>query len=229
MKTKIFLDQEDQNSASKTKVDTFLDLKENQDDAMSNESNEQDEGINNSPDEFINIINQDLDEAIINEEFELVKFSLPEMINRDYPEEYILDSNVNKCITKDVSYKSFGLRAYKEPYMIIFTITKNFTLTWEVYLENYEEKFTEYIKDLLRVTHHIYFIGVTEENNEKFEDFWIDLSCNFYNNENKINTESEFYKINHNINLRSMIFIPHRPRATISHVFTKETLKIIVL
>ena len=128
------------------------------------------------------MINQDPDKAIINEEFEGVTYILSEIINRDYPEEYILDSNVNKCITKDVSYKSFGLRAYKEPYMFIFTITKNFILTWEVYLEYYERKFTEYIKDLLRVTHHIYFIGVTEENNEKFEEFWIDLSCNFYCN-----------------------------------------------
>ena len=175
------------------------------------------------------MINQDPDKEIIDEEFEGVTYSLPEIINRDYREEYKFDLDVHGCIAKDVSYKSFGLRADKEPYIIIFTITKNFTLTWEVYLEHYERKFTKHFEDLLRVTHHIYFIGVTEENSEKFEEFWIDLSCNFYNNDNKANTGSNLYKSNNNINLRSMIFIPHRPRATISHVFTKETLKIIVL
>ena len=150
-----------------------------------------------------------------------------ETINRDYSEEYTFDLNVHWCIAKDASYQSMGIRAKKEPYMIIFTITKNFVLTWEVYLEYYEKKFTEYIEDLLRITHHIYFIGVTEENSKKFDTFWNDLSHNFRWNDNKANIESDFYEINHNINLRSMIFIPHRPRATISHVFTKETLKTI--
>ena len=183
--------------------------------------------MNNSPDEDEIYINPDTDKAIIEEEFEGVTYSLPEIINRDYREEYRFDLNAHWCIAKDVSDRSMGLRANENPYMIIFTITKNFTLTWEVYLEYYERKFTAHFEDLLRVTHHIYFIGVTEENSEKFEEFWIDLSCNFYNNDNKINSESNFYKSNNNINLRSMIFIPHRPRATISHVFTKETLKII--
>ena len=174
-------------------------------------------------------MNIDPDKGIINEAFSGAQYVLSWIIDRDYHEEYKLDLNVNRCITKDVSDRSMGLRVNKEPYMFIFTITKNFILTWEVYLEYYERKFTEYIKDLLRVTHHIYFIGVTEENNEKFEDFWIDLSCNFYCNENKANIESDFYKINHKINLRSMIFIPCTPRATISYVFTTETLKITVL
>ena len=174
-------------------------------------------------------MNIDPDKGIINEAFLGAQYVLSSIIDRDYPEEYMLDSNVNRCITKNKSDRSMGLRANKEPYMFIFTITKNFIWTWEVYLEYYERKFTEYIESLLRISHHIYFIGVTEENNEKFEEFWIDLSCNFYNNENKINIESDFYKINHNINLRSMIFIPHRPRATISHVFTKEMLKITAL
>ena len=174
-------------------------------------------------------MNIDPDIGIINEAFTEAQYVLSWIIDRDYHEEYILDSNVNRCIAKDVSDKSFGLRANENPYMIIFTITKNFTLTWEVYLEYYERKFTEYIESLLRIAHHIYFIGVTEENNEKFEEFWIDLSCNFYNNNYKVNFESDFYKINNRINLRSMIFIPHRPRATISHVFTKEMLKITAL
>ena len=174
-------------------------------------------------------MNIDPDKGIINEAFLGANYVLSQIIDRDYPEEYMLDLNVNRCITKDVSDRSMGLRVNKEPYMFIFTITKKFTLTWEVYLEYYEGKFTEYIKDLLRVTHHIYFIGVTEENSNKFDRFWNDMSINFFENENKINIESDFYKINHNINLRSMIFIPHRPRATISHVFTNETFEITAL
>ena len=207
----------------------FLDLEENQDDAKSNEINEQDEDLNNSPDEDEICINPDTEKGMIDEEFEGVTYSLPQIINKNYPEEYRFDLNVHGCIAKDVSYKSFGLRDNEKPYMFIFTITKNFALAWEVYLEYYDRKFIEYFQDLLRITHHIYFIGVTEDNSDKFEDFWIDLSCNFYNNDNKINYDSYLYKSNNNINLRSMIFIPHRPRATISHVFTKETLKIIVL
>ena len=140
----------------------------------------------------------------------------------------MFDFNVHWCIAKDVSDQSMGIRAIKNPYMIIFTITKNLILTWEVYLEYYEKMFTEYIEDLLRVTHHIYFIGVTENNNKKFNEFWNDLSFNFRKNENKVNIESNFYFSNNKINLRSIIFIPNSPRGTLSYVFTKEILKITV-
>ena len=145
--------------------------------------------MNNSPDDDEININSDPQKEMIEEEFRLTYSELDELIHRSYPGEYMLDLNVNRYIKKDVSYRSMGLCADKKPYMFIFTITKNFTLTWEVYLENYEKRFTEDIKDLLRITHHIYFIGVKEENNEKFDEFWIDLYCNFYDNDNKVNIE----------------------------------------
>ena len=174
------------------------------------------------------MINPDPDKGIIDEEFDDTHYRLWEIITRDYYEEYTFDLNVHRCIAKDVSDKSMGIRHKKEPHMIIFTITKNFILTWEVNLEYYERKFTKYFEDLLRITHHFYFIGVTEDNNKRFNRFWSDLSRNFHKNDNKINIESDDYIINHNINLKSIIFIPHAPKVTISHVFTKETLKIIV-
>ena len=171
------------------------------------------------------MINPDPDKGIIEEEFDDTHYRLWEIIIRDYSEEYTFDLNVHRCIAKDASYQSMGIRHNKEPYMIIFTITKNFILTWEVNLEYYERKFTKYFEDLLRITHHFYFIGVTEENNKRFNRFWSDLSSNFYNNENKANIESDNYKNNNNIYLKSMIFIPYSPRATLSHVFTKEMFK----
>ena len=140
------------------------------------------------------------------------------------------DTNVYRYITKDLSNKSMGVRFDDKPHMFVFTITKGYSLTWEIYLEYYEKEFSTYIRDLLRVTHHIYFIIVTEENCKKFEDFWDDLKYNFIDNDHMIDYtyEKDYHKydsFDNNINLRSIILIPYAPRATLTHVFKKKILE----
>ena len=177
---------------------------------------------------------QDPNKKAIEEEYDFTFIKLDSIWNTKYEDQYFFDTNVYRYITKDLSYKSMGVRFDDKPHMFVFTITKGFSLTWEIYLEYYEEEFSTYILDLLRVTHHIYFIGVTEDNCQKFENFWYILKYHFLMKDHKIDYayEKDYHKydsFDNNINLRSIILIPYAPRATLTHVFKKKILETTVV
>ena len=83
-----------------------------------------------------------------------------------------ISENIYGWINKENTLDSFGVYEKWKPAMLIFTISKNFALIWDIHLKYIEDHLLWKVQDFLKMVSHIYFVGVCNVDISDFERLW---------------------------------------------------------
>ena len=136
-----------------------------------------------------------------------------------YKSKYEVTNNMyglfNRNEEKDKILKSVGVYEVKGSNMFIFTITKCYSVVWEIYTKHFNVDFAKYIFDFLNISEYVYFYEIIDWKNNDFNNSWDKLKHVVKNNR----------KINE---LKSVIFLPYSPKSNPLYSFTEYTYKTIL-
>ena len=136
-----------------------------------------------------------------------------------YKSKYEVTNNMyglfNRNEEKDKILKSFGVYEVKGSNMFIFTITKCYSVIWEIYTKHFNVDFAKSIFDFLNISEYVYFYEILDWTHIDFNKSWKYLK-HIIQKGRKINE------------LKSIVFRPYYPKSILLHCFTEDTYKTIL-
>ena len=121
-----------------------------------------------------------------------------------YRSKYELTNNMyglfKKNEDKDKILKSVGVYEVKGSNMLIFTITKCYSVIWEIYIKHFNADFAKYILDFLNISEYVYLYEILDWTHIDFNNSWGCLK-HIVQKDQKINE------------LKSIVFRPYYPKS----------------
>ena len=88
------------------------------------------------------------------------------------------DRDVQSRVEQDKVLRKYGVKNKGKPSFLIFTITKDYELIWEIYLDHYfDDNILNEFRKLLWMSNYIYLFGIERASKEQFDLYfnWIVL------------------------------------------------------
>ena len=145
----------------------------------------------------------------INKIFNNALYKLDSFVHKNnrYERGIRISENLYGSLRKENIIRSLGVYTDRGSSMLIFSLTKECEVVWEIYTKSFNEDYGGEIVELLRVTDHLYFYEILELTEDDFNNAWIILKIWF--------VDYDFMGDGIVDNLKSITFTPFSPNEVI--------------